>query len=167
MEKKTTSVFLLLGGNLGDREANLSATRKWIRGEIGNISLASGIYETKAWGVENQPDFLNQVIQVQTTIEAEEIMEIALWIEKQMGRIRHQRWHERTMDIDILFYGEAIINADNLQVPHPRLHERRFTLAPLAEIAPDFTHPVLKKTAQELLDECSDSLAVNLLVEGN
>ncbi len=154
------SVYILLGGNLGDRENNLFRATQQLSEQIGTITRTSLLYETAAWGVENQPNFLNQVILVESTINAEEILSINQAIEKYLGRKRYQKWHERTIDIDILYFNNEIINQENLTVPHPYLHERKFTLAPLVEISNNFVHPIFKKSNEQLLHECKDPLPV-------
>ncbi len=165
-------VFLLLGGNLGDRKQTILEAKKYISLQIGKIELESSLYQTAAWGVENQPAFLNQVIQISTLLSAQEILAQIEEIEKKLGRKRYQKWYARTIDIDILYYENQILEEDennetqkkNLKVPHPFLHERRFTLVPLVEIAPNFIHPVLKKTNSELLESCLDKLPVEIFL---
>ncbi|MCJ8209953.1 2-amino-4-hydroxy-6-hydroxymethyldihydropteridine diphosphokinase [Mucilaginibacter sp. RS28] len=156
-------VFLLLGSNLGDRFSYLEKARRAIRDNVGEIIKKSSVYETAAWGKENDPDYLNQVLEVQTKQNAPDLLKTLLEIELTMGRERKEVWAARTIDIDILFFEKEIIDQDNLIVPHPRLHLRRFTLEPLAEIAPDFVHPVLGKTITELKNELPDSLTVKKL----
>ena len=153
-------IYLLLGGNIGDRIATLQQAQALINVHIGNILKPSELYETAAWGVENQPNFINQVISVETTRSPEEVLKQIHFIEKALGRTRHQKWHARTIDIDILFYNREIINTKDLTIPHPFIQERRFTLVPLQEIAPDFIHPTLNVTITELLEDCNDSLPV-------
>lgn len=151
---------ILLGGNLGNREENLAQAKKHIEQKIGSIVQESSVYETKAWGVENQPDFLNQVILVETNLSPQQVLSDNLAIEKILGRVRHQKWHERTIDIDILYAEHSIINEENLKIPHPFIQERKFTLVPLAEISPNFVHPILNKTQKELNELCYDELPV-------
>lgn len=155
------SAYLLLGGNIGKREKILEKALLEIESRIGKILKKSSVYETKAWGFEQQPDFLNQVILVETNLTAENLLKKILEIEKSLGRKRTgKKWEKRIIDIDILFCNDFIIQKKNLKIPHPCLHLRRFTLAPLNEIAPDFVHPVLKKTVSELLKNCEDKLEV-------
>ena len=156
------TIFLLLGGNLGDRNQNLEDARECIALKIGTIKKTSSIYQTAAWGVENQPAFLNQVVEVSSLLSPQKTLTQINEIEKKLGRKRYQKWYARTIDIDILYYENEIIVEENLKVPHPFLHQRRFTLVPLAEIAPSFVHPILKKTNAELLEECEDDLPVEL-----
>ena len=157
------SIYLLLGSNLGDRLLIMQAARELIQKRIGEIHAVSSVYETAPWGVLDQPAFLNQVIKVQTTLEPEELLRIILEIEHELGRIRYERWGARVIDIDILYFQNLILDSARLTIPHPRLHERSFTLAPLAEIAPDYIHPVFGKNTVELLALCKDNSAVTIL----
>jgi 2-amino-4-hydroxy-6-hydroxymethyldihydropteridine diphosphokinase len=153
-------VFLLLGSNLGDRYLYLQQAIKHIEHEVAAVVQASPVYETQSWGKTNLPDYLNQVIRLQTTLSARQVLDKILAIEIVLGRKREEKWGSRTIDIDILFYGEAIINEPELTVPHPQLHNRRFTLEPLAAIAPDLIHPLLNKTILELKNKLKDNLIV-------
>ena len=154
------TIYLLLGSNLKNPEQQLSFARKHIGAEIGKIIKASSLYATAAWGNTNQPDFLNQVVIVQSDFSTVNTMETILTIEENMGRIRTQKNAPREIDIDILFFNNDVINLPELVVPHPLLQERKFVLIPLNEIAPDFKHPILLKTTKELLEMCTDSLDV-------
>ncbi|MEM1120277.1 MAG: 2-amino-4-hydroxy-6-hydroxymethyldihydropteridine diphosphokinase [Bacteroidota bacterium] len=156
--------YLGIGGNLGDRQANLGTAISYIKAEIGIITSISSIYQTKAWGIENQPDFLNQCLVAETKLSPEEVLRTALAIEQKMGRVREQKWYTRIIDIDLLFYNQLIINTKKLIIPHPHLHQRNFVLAPMAEIAPDFVHPILQKNIAQLYRECEDKLPVDKLV---
>ncbi|MFC5285041.1 2-amino-4-hydroxy-6-hydroxymethyldihydropteridine diphosphokinase [Pedobacter alpinus] len=154
-------VFLLLGGNLGNRFENLSNALKAIRLNVGKIELESSIYETKAWGKLEQPDFLNIAIKVDTFLSPHEVLNEIQKIETQLGRIRKDKWSERTMDIDIIFYNDLILSdSDILIIPHLMLTMRKFVLLPLNEIAPNYKHPITKKTISELLIDCEDKLEV-------
>lgn len=157
------NVIFLLGGNLGNREESLFLARKDIQTRIGIIQDKSSIYETSAWGKTESPDYLNQVIKIQTEFSAEKCLLLALEIEKNLGRIRFEKWGNRTIDIDILYYNKEIIETTNLIIPHPCLHLRRFTLLPLCEIAQLYTHPVFNKTNMSLLESCEDELQVKKL----
>ena len=159
-----TTIYLLLGSNLGDRSAIMQAAAARIGERVGSVSRASALYETTPWGGIAQPAFLNQVLEVRTALAPEEVLRLILEIEHESGRVRYERWGARHLDVDILYFGQKIMDTPRLTVPHPRLHERRFTLVPLAEVAPDFAHPVLNKTNAELLEACEDKEAVVLIL---
>jgi len=156
-------VFLLLGSNLGNRQQYLQQAIELISTHIAPAKKTSSIYETQSWGKTDAPDYLNQVVMLETEIPASELLRKILDIELMLGRRREEKWGSRTIDIDILFYGDAVISRENLQVPHPELHNRRFTLEPLAEIAAELVHPVLKKTILDVKNELKDSLIVKKL----
>ena len=141
--------YLALGTNLGDRPAHLRAAIKALPPSIVHCQ-SSGIYETPPWGVEDQPPFLNMAMKCETALEPESLLKRLKQLEIQLGRQQSFRWGPRLIDLDILFYDELILNTGQLMIPHPRLHERAFVLVPLAEIAPDLIHPVLKKSVKEL-----------------
>jgi 2-amino-4-hydroxy-6-hydroxymethyldihydropteridine diphosphokinase len=153
-------VYLLLGSNLGEREKLVSEAANLIADSIGKIILRSACYETASWGNTAQPDFINQALLIQTELTAREVLKRALEIEIRLGRVRHEKWGSRVIDIDILFYGDDVIAEPDLQVPHPHLHERAFVLIPLEEIAPDLQHPVLKRSVTEMARNLDDSLLV-------
>jgi 2-amino-4-hydroxy-6-hydroxymethyldihydropteridine diphosphokinase len=155
--------FILTGGNQGDRLQNLSTALAAI-GSLGKILAVSGIYETAAWGKTDQPDFLNQVVQLETSLSAEELMDALLDIESRMGRQRKEKYDPRTIDLDILYYNDDIIDQPGLMIPHPRIQLRRFVLEPLYEIAPSHIHPVLHKSTYQLLLDCPDPLTVKKLM---
>ncbi len=150
---------LLIGGNLGDRKTLISRAKQMLESQVGACIQYSSIYESEAWGFQSESSFYNQVLVLETLLSASAILKIALKIESELGRKRESTsYASRTMDIDILFYDEQIIDQEDLEIPHPRLHLRRFTLLPLVEILADFVHPKIKKTLGELLDSCDDDL---------
>ena len=155
--------YLLLGSNLGDRVARLAQARLDLAASAGRIVAASALYETAAWGLEDQPAFLNQVLVMETELSAPALLTACLAAEQQQGRERLVRWAARTLDVDILLIEQEIINTPTLTVPHPALPGRRFALAPLAEVAPQLMHPVLRRTIAELLADCPDILEVRRL----
>lgn len=156
----TKLVFLLLGTNLGNRTANLTEAIRAIHEQVGKIITASSVFETSAWGKTDQPSFLNQALEIRTQLDAEMLLTRLLSIEEQMGRLRREHWGQRVIDIDILFFGNDVYTSPRLLIPHPQLANRKFTLIPLNEIAPEFVHPLLKKTITELLEICPDTLDV-------
>ncbi len=156
-----SKLYILLGGNLGDKQKIFSETLGMLARRVGKITLQSSVYETEPWGFHSEDLFWNQVIEMKSELLPEEILSGTKQIELEMGRTRKtDQFDSRRMDIDILFYGDQIINQGNLIVPHPRIQERKFVLVPLCEIAPDFIHPVIQKSVRKLLDECSDQLMV-------
>ena len=151
------TVYLLLGSNLGNREEILTKAIELISEKVGVIISQSKNYETKAWGKTDQPDFLNIALGITTNLMPMEVLEQTQAIEEQLGRVKIEKWGARLIDIDIIFYEQAIINIPNrLHIPHPLVQERVFALEPLAEITPDFIHPVLQKTVRTLLSEIKD-----------
>ncbi len=158
--------YLLLGTNLGDRAKHLEAARTGLARTAGTLVGLSAVYETAAWGITEQPDFWNQVVLLETDLPPEALLATVLAIEQSLGRTRDLRYGARTLDVDILYYNDKIIESPSLSVPHPQIANRRFTLAPLAEIAPNFVHPILKLTQRQLLDACPDPLPVRRLEGG-
>jgi len=156
-------IFLITGANIGDRRKNLETAAAFIKERIGKIIKHSSIYETEAWGNNDQSAFYNQVFFLESDFSAEQTMEEILKIEKEMGRVRTTKNAARIIDIDILFFNDEIINSPNLIVPHKEISNRRFVLMPLNELAPTHIHPVLKKNMEELLSSCKDPLKVTRL----
>ena len=154
------TAYLLLGSNLGDRAALLANACAHLAATAGTIALASALYETAAWGREDQPAFLNQALALRTALPPQELLAQCLATEQRAGRERRERWGSRTLDVDILFYGNEIIAEPVLSVPHPRMAGRRFALVPLAEIAATLLHPMLGLSVAELLAQCPDPLPV-------
>lgn len=159
------TIVLLLGSNQGDRKALLQQAEKALENQVGSCTKKSSVYETAAWGFESPDLFLNQVLVFETPLEAQAILKQTQEIEKQLGRKARKEngYVSRSMDIDLLFYDNLIIQETDLQIPHPQLHKRRFTLEPLAEIIPEYTHPLLKQTISALLTACPDQLNVKKL----
>ncbi len=156
-------IYLLLGTNLGDRVKNLADARNLVMEQGIEIKAMSSVYETAAWGIEDQPGFLNQVLEVTTSLAPEVLLKTILATELEMGRIRIQKWGERLIDIDILYYRNEVLNTPDLKVPHPEIPNRRFTLVPLVELAAEETDPVSGKTQRELLAVCPDKLEVRMV----
>ena len=146
---------------MGDRLHILSKTREIIEDKCGKIIIQSSVYETAAWGKEDQEAFLNQVILIETKLSPFDLLKSVLKIEENLGRKREEKYGSRIIDIDIIFFNDDVINMEGLKVPHPRMENRLFVLIPLNEIAPQISHPVLKKSVSQLLADCPDSLAVN------
>lgn len=159
-------ITILLGSNQGNRKELIMKAIQLLEIKLGKCHKVSSIYESEAWGFEADTAFLNQVLMFDSPLKPEEILQIGLDAEKELGRTRNEGGYaSRTMDIDLLFYDNQIIEEENLQIPHPRLHLRRFTLEPLVEIMPDFIHPKLKKDMRELLKVCTDNVIPNKLEE--
>ncbi len=154
-------IYLLLGSNQQQPQQQLIKAQKLITKQIGSISRTSAVYKTAAWGNTKQPDFLNQVIIVQTPLQAANVMQVILAIEEKMGRLRTVKNAPRIIDIDILFFNKEIIATPLVQVPHPRIAQRNFVLMPLNELSPNFKHPVLQKSIHQLLRICTDTLTVH------
>jgi 2-amino-4-hydroxy-6-hydroxymethyldihydropteridine diphosphokinase len=150
-------VFLGIGTNLGSREINLEKAIERIGEFIGPVIESSSIYETEPWGFQANEEFLNQVVRVRTDLNPSGLLGRILMIESLLGRIRgEKRYESRLIDIDILLYDDIIVDEESLKIPHPLMHQRRFVLVPLCELAPDMIHPVLKKTFADLLEICED-----------
>jgi 2-amino-4-hydroxy-6-hydroxymethyldihydropteridine diphosphokinase len=153
-------VVLVTGSNLGDRMANLLIAEEFLEKEGIRFIKKSSVYETEAWGKEDQPDFYNRVLVCETALHPEELILKLKQIEQSIGRTSEEKWDPRVIDIDLLFYEDRILKTERLSIPHPMIAERRFTLIPLSEVLPLFIHPVLRKSIAQLLSECSDSRKV-------
>ena len=154
-------VYLCLGGNVGDTRYYLKRAIELVNSRIGTVVLESGIYRSEPWGLDCSQWFLNQVIMVKTALEPESVLEQCLQIEAELGRTRSGNGYEpRTIDIDIIFFGKQVIDTSDLKVPHPLMHQRNFVLRPLCDIAPNFVHPVIGSTVQQLAELCGDKLVV-------
>jgi len=161
-----SKVILSIGSNLGDRTKNLLSAASLIDQNIGTIIKCSSVYETEPWGFNTDDQFLNQVLMIDTNDNPSEVMNKIIIIEESSGRIREaSSYHSRNIDIDILFFDDMIISENNLQIPHPRLHLRNFTMIPLAEIAADFMHPVLGEKLIALAKKCEDRKKVVIFNE--
>jgi 2-amino-4-hydroxy-6-hydroxymethyldihydropteridine diphosphokinase len=155
--------YLLTGGNLGEREEHLRQAIELISGRCGRVAGRSSLYETAAWGQNDQPGFLNQALLVLTELSAAELMTALLGIEQEIGRVREERYGPRVIDIDILLFNDEVHDEALIRIPHPQLQNRRFALTPLAEIAADYVHPVYHRTIAALLADCPDMLEVKRL----
>jgi len=150
--------FLGIGSNLGNREENLKNAVSLIEEHIGPVRLRSSVYETEPWGFRSENNFLNMAVQAETILSPSGLLGRVLMIESLLGRLREgTEYKSRTIDIDILLYEKRIVRTKVLVVPHPVMHERRFVLVPLCEIAGEMIHPVLKKSIKKLLEECPDN----------
>jgi 2-amino-4-hydroxy-6-hydroxymethyldihydropteridine diphosphokinase len=157
------TAILLIGGNLGNRTALLQQAVQLIEQQAGKVVKLSGLYETAPWGNVQQPDYLNQALQISTPLDPLPLLHTLLNIEREIGRIRQQKWGARVIDIDIIFYNDAVIALPELKIPHPRMQNRQFVLVPLNEILPDWVHPVFQQTVHALLAACDDELPAKKL----
>lgn len=152
--------YLILGSNLGDPLSSLQTALEKIKTEVGEVVRSSSVYVSEPWGIKDQPAFNNQVVEIETEFNAYSTLKKLLAIETSMGRIRGEKWGERIIDIDILYFDDQVINTDNLIIPHPGIPGRRFVLVPLCELIPDQIHPVLNVSNADLLQITSDTLCV-------
>ena len=159
-------VFLGLGSNVGDRLKFIEAAIERI-GSLEGVELIkkASIYETEPWGVKDQGFFINTAVVIETSLMPDALHNEIKNIERTLGREGREKWKQREIDIDLLFYGDMVITSDNLKIPHNRIEDRRFVLVPLAELDPDFIHPVLNKSVSELLEETGDTLEVSKYTE--
>lgn len=158
-------VYLLLGSNLGDRKSQIRKSIQQIEERLGTVLIKSSVYETESWGIRDQPAFLNQAVVVDSDLEPGLLLEKIKDIELSLGRSKRKHWQSREIDIDILFYGEKVINTQRLTIPHPHIPDRMFALVPLLEIASELVHPVEGLTISELYDRCIDPGTVAILEE--
>ena len=158
------TAILLSGSNMGDRLRHLRTAKEYLLSAGCVLQAESSIYETAAWGNQEQPSFLNQAWHITTQQGPVDLLAALLDIEKSMGRRRIQKWESRVIDIDILFYDQLVYQSEALVLPHPHLHERKFALMPVAEILPQWMHPVFHKTVDTLLHEVNDPLPVTKYV---
>ncbi len=157
-------VYLLLGSNLGDRMQHLENGMNKVKSMGGNIIRRSSVYETAPWGVTGQPDYLNAACKIVTRLSPQELFSVLKKIERNEGRTNQRKYASRTLDIDILFYDDLIANSEDVIIPHPKLHLRKFVLVPMQELDGSFIHPVFNKSINDLLKACDDPLQVRNFV---
>lgn len=155
--KNMNIVYLQLGSNLGERESLISQALRCISQNVGEITLFSKLYESTPWRSEGQGNYLNQIVKLETSLSAEDTLVSVLKIENDLGRVRIEKWGERLIDIDIIFFNNEIFETPDLCIPHKHMHERNFVLVPLNEIAPNLIHPKYKKTVVELFNSSKDT----------
>jgi len=158
-------IYLLLGSNLADKRVNIQRAFDLINLKIGNIILKSSLYETEPWGIKDQDRYINQVLKVESQCLPKNMLKKCNEIESIIGRKRSEKWGERIIDIDILYYDDLVISDNELIIPHPEIQNRRFTLELLVELAPDLIHPLLQKDQKQLLLECTDPLWVKKITD--
>lgn len=158
----SSTAYLLLGSNSGNRLGNLNTALDIIKQKTGSIEMESYVYETEAWGIKEQHSFLNKAVAIKTLLAPEQLLLELKMIEQEVGRTKSIKWGPREIDIDILLYDDKIVDTSTLKIPHPFLHLRKFTLLPLAEIAGNVVHPVLMKNINDLLQLCEDNSEVIL-----
>lgn len=156
-----TKAYLGLGSNIGERIGYIEDALSEIKNiKNTNVVKVSSVYETEPWGNVDQDDYLNSVIEIDTGLDAQNLLNELKLIEKKIGRTENQRWAQREIDIDLLFYGNEILESEFMTVPHPQIEKRKFVLVPMSELNADFIHPVFKKTISQLLSETKDELNV-------
>lgn len=163
MHALAVPVVLALGANLGDRVATIRRAIAMLSDDVLHDVRASALYETEPVGYTEQPSFINMAVSGMTLLPALELHHRCKKIELDLGRTPRAKWHEREIDIDVVFYGSSVVHEADLMIPHPRMHERRFVLQPCADIVPTMLHPVFLRRVEELLTDCSDSAAVQQL----
>lgn len=151
------TLFLQLGSNLGDREQLIKDAMNLINEKAGKVVSSSKIYESDPWRVDGQKNYLNQILEVHSSLSAEDSLRVLQDIENELGRVRLEKWGERLIDIDIIFFNNDIIETSDLCIPHKHMHERNFVLIPLNEIAAEHMHPKYNKTVADLLEESKDT----------
>jgi len=164
---ENNNIVLLLGGNQGDTRGYLRNALTLLEQQMGFITNQSYFYKTESWGFDSN-DFINIGLVIETKKTAEECLQVTQDIEEELGRLKEDKpegYADRTLDIDIIFYNDLILNSENLIIPHPRMQERNFVLQPLLEMIPEFQHPVLKKSMSELAEQCKDTLKAKFLNE--
>ena len=160
---KSKRIILHTGSNKGDPQSQLREAIERIEVLIGPVVQQSSVYETEAWGKSDQPNFYNQALEVNSDYEPQKVLELIHEIENEMGRRREEKWGERVIDIDIIFYEDEVLKTEKLTLPHPYMHQRNFVLIPVMEIAPEFVHPELGETVEELYFRSQDTLEVIML----
>lgn len=158
-------IYLILGSNLGNKYLSIKKAIDLIRERIGTVEKKSSFYDTEPWGFEKQPNYLNQVIEINTKLLPTELLQQINRIEVELGRVRNEKWRERILDIDILYYHDKILKNDEIEIPHSQIPNRNFVLIPLCEIASEEVHPITGKTQKQMLDECPDTLNVVKVIE--
>ena len=156
-------LYLLLGSNLGDKLTNLDTAKAAINTEIGKVEQFSSLYETEPWGKIPTETFINQMLKVSTRLSPQSVMVKIIAIEEAMGRKREKKWENRIIDIDIIFYGTEILNTKTLNIPHPQFEKRNFAILPMLELAPDFIHPNLNQSIEEIYLNSKDEGEVMLI----
>lgn len=158
-----SNVFLLLGSNIGNKKTQLENAIQLIRKLCGTVKRVSSTYQTEPWKVEGQEDYLNVAIELETTHTPDTLLKQIKQIEKALGRQSREKWAPREIDIDILFFGRKVIKQKELQIPHPHMHERNFAILPMMELSPDFVHPTLNMSMEDLYEKSTDQNEVIIL----